>query len=153
MEEELEDFPMLLMIIYTLQLTRASQLAITTRLSHFMILCVKMQSEFHFDLHFLLFPSQLMRSHQAEKDRKEELLCSCFIVVLCSSFLLWLGRWKTRHYWPSSLTEGLPCTCKVIPTHSRGKILLQKIFFVHLEMKLSSKLRFIDVIQFCIEQH
>ena len=42
MEEELEDFPMLLMIIYTLKLTRAIYLAITTRLSHFMILCVKM---------------------------------------------------------------------------------------------------------------
>ena len=41
MEEEMENFPMLFMIIYTLQLTRARYLAITTRQSHFMILCVK----------------------------------------------------------------------------------------------------------------
>ena len=41
MEEEIENFPMLFMIIYTLQLTRAGYLAITTRQSHFMILCVK----------------------------------------------------------------------------------------------------------------
>ena len=87
MEEEIENFPMLFMIIYTLQLTRAGYLAITTRQSHFMILCVKIQSEFHFDLHFLLSLSQLMRS--------QELLCSCFIVVLCGTCAWDAGKQRT----------------------------------------------------------
>ena len=57
---------------------------------------------------------------------KEELLP---VILLCSvglGLLLVLGTVENVALLASSLTEGLPCTCKVIPTHSRGK---KKIYF------------------------